>query len=407
MLFLGIVRSLAASGVPYSCVTYDWPGSGPWWSEHSRFFDNEIPISNPAEYAQRAVAELVDSLAPWTGEPPILLPSSDTSLMFLLDNERDFAPVLRVIGDPDFGSFRGDVIDKGRCAQLLEEAGVPAPITASVDRLRDIDAAVKKVPLPAVVKPAVKDYAQSFYRMHGGLKAVSCETAEELRLVLEACVTAGHRLVAQERIPFASASEEIPAYLYVDAHQKPWAYVGAVKERIDPPPFGTATVLRLVDHPDLFECSLRVAEALGWRGMLMVEFIQDERDGEWKVIEVNGRPWLMIDFFRRAGVDFIGALVRDASGGSAPSEVVRLNEGVDPLHIDVETVGDAWASAGRTPTIDSIGTFLDRQHGDISHPFLAPFDRDPGLRRLEDAARRWGLDAGLLVECVESRLGDQ
>ena len=31
----------------------------------------------------------------------------------------------------------------------------------------------------------------------------------------------------------------------------------------------------------------------------MMEFIYDKEDNEWKVIEFNGRPWLMIDFLEK------------------------------------------------------------------------------------------------------------
>ena len=409
MLFLGIIRSFAASGVDYSCITYDWPGAGPWWSSHSNAFRNQIEIANPFDDAPAAVDALGSALA-GADTPPLLLPSSDTSLMFMLDHEERLGPLARLVGSPAFDDYRPDVTDKGRCNAILESAGVAIPISAAVTRVEDIEPAMAKVPVPAVVKPAVKDYGQSFYRRHGGLKAINCETADDLRAALVDGVEQGFPLVAQEKIDFESAADEIPAYIYVDADQTPWAYVGAVKERIDPPPFGTATVLRLVDQPELFEPALAVAKALRWRGMLMVEFIKDRKDDVWKVIEVNGRPWLMIDYFRRSGVDFIGSLVRDMAGEPAPSEPVRLSPDVDPLHVDLATVIDADHDNGIEPSLAGIEALM-HQHpvsaGDLSMPFYAPFDPEPGRRRLTAAAERWNLPPDELFRIVDAAIGNR
>ena len=43
----------------------------------------------------------------------------------------------------------------------------------------------------------------------------------------------------------------------------------------------------------------------------MIEFIYDIKEKKWNVIEMNGRPWLMIDFFRRLGFSFLKLLTLD------------------------------------------------------------------------------------------------
>ena len=46
----------------------------------------------------------------------------------------------------------------------------------------------------------------------------------------------------------------------------------------------------------------------------MIEFIYNTEKKQWGIIEINGRPWLMIDFFRRLGFSFLKLLVNDISG---------------------------------------------------------------------------------------------
>ena len=55
---------------------------------------------------------------------------------------------------------------------------------------------------------------------------------------------------------------------------------------------------RLRDH------GLRLFRALGWHGVAMAEFIRDERNGEFKLIEINPKFWGSLDLPVAAGVDF-------------------------------------------------------------------------------------------------------
>ena len=43
----------------------------------------------------------------------------------------------------------------------------------------------------------------------------------------------------------------------------------------------------------------------------MIECIFNNKKKKWEVIEMNGRPWLMIDFFRRLNFSFLKLLIYD------------------------------------------------------------------------------------------------
>jgi predicted ATP-grasp superfamily ATP-dependent carboligase len=167
---------------------------------------------------------------------------------------------------------------------------------------------------PCVYKPAVKDVGQTFYRVHNMMKAIECEDPQSLEEALHREVDAGFELVVQEKILFDSALEEIPFYVYADEHHEIRLATSAIKEEIRPFPFGTATVLRLDWNPELLFHAKAIVRALKWRGLLMIEFIKDRKDGQWKVVEVNVRPWLFNDFFRQSGFDYLGYLVDDLRG---------------------------------------------------------------------------------------------
>ena len=70
---------------------------------------------------------------------------------------------------------------------------------------------------------------------------------------------------------------------------------------------------RLRDH------GLRLLRALGWHGVAMAEFKYDERDGEYKLIEINPKFWGSLDLAGAAGVDFPWLATRLALGQELPA----------------------------------------------------------------------------------------
>jgi D-aspartate ligase len=58
----------------------------------------------------------------------------------------------------------------------------------------------------------------------------------------------------------------------------------------------------------------RVFEAVHYRGIFSAEFKRDPRDGLFKLLEINTRPWWFIDFAVRCGVDVCRMAYDDAQG---------------------------------------------------------------------------------------------
>lgn len=88
----------------------------------------------------------------------------------------------------------------------------------------------------------------------------------------------------------------------------------ARKRDEDPKPFGSATAIEMVEHPELEELGLSVVRGFGLRGSSHSEFKYDARVGEFKFIEFNPRfAWsAMVQV--AAGVDTIHAAYAEAAG---------------------------------------------------------------------------------------------
>ena len=407
--FLGIVRSCAAAEIPVIAVTFTWPGARRWYSELSCHLSEQHVIANPHEYPDQARAALVAlgaALHRRYGQRLLVLGSSDTNLMFLSDCHAELMPCFRFMGDRDLDAGRFDILHKGRCARLLAEAGVATPLTHAVSTEDDIARAVHEMVYPCIYKPAVKDYGQTFYAAHRGEKAISVDSAAELRQRLEHELACGFELVVQEKIAFDAVTDEIPFYLYADAQGAIRQAATAIKEKIQPHPFGTATVLRLSYHSELLASARAVVEALAYRGILMIEFIRDRSDGVWKVIEINPRPWLFVDFFRRAGLNYLRCLLDDRDDlMPATTEMARPAED-DLVHVSLPPAcGEHFESLGRSPTVDDARDWLASIDGDVSLTYLDPRDRDPGVAEISDFASQWNLEPDTLLAVIDQMVG--
>jgi predicted ATP-grasp superfamily ATP-dependent carboligase len=103
--------------------------------------------------------------------------------------------------------------------------------------------------------------------------------------------------------------------------------------------FGHATTYAItVDIPELEGIARRFLRAMGYYGLSEIEFMRDDRDGKYKLIEMNARPWGWHTLAINAGVDLPYLLYLDATGHS-----VRANgftQGVKWCHLvtDIPTV---------------------------------------------------------------------
>ena len=84
-----------------------------------------------------------------------------------------------------------------------------------------------------------------------------------------------------------------------------------------PPDFGNSTLTVSIPRDDVASAVAsvtRLVEGIGYRGIFSAEFKLDSRDNEFKILEVNSRPWWYIGFAAHCGVDVATMAYRDALG---------------------------------------------------------------------------------------------
>jgi predicted ATP-grasp superfamily ATP-dependent carboligase len=299
---LAIVRSLGRHGVPV-CVLDDEPSI----SRYSRYATRSVRVEN-ARDEEATIAALTDAAERFGMHGWIVFPTRDETVAALARNRERLMETLRV-ATPGWDSVRY-ACDKRETYRLALELDIPIPRTwfpTGLHDLAEVDA------FPAVVKPALKDH---FVRTTGA-KAWRADSRAELEDAYrraERVVGVGAPIV-QELVPGGPGS--IFGYC---AHFTRGRVVGRMVVRYGrqhPPDFGrSATWVETVDLADLDEPSRRFLDAIGYRGLVELEYKLDPRDGAYRLLDVNARTWGYHALGARLGVDFPYLLYQDELGAT-------------------------------------------------------------------------------------------
>lgn len=104
---------------------------------------------------------------------------------------------------------------------------------------------------------------------------------------------------------------------FVDRRGQVCARFARRRLRMYPLDFGNSSFhvsIALQEVKEAVESVDRLLAVLRYRGIFSAEFKFDQRDGLFKILEVNARPWWYVEFAARSGVDVCSLAYRDALG---------------------------------------------------------------------------------------------
>ena len=294
---LAVTRSLGRAG--HEVVVGE--KRSPSLAQSSRFCANRVTYPDPVIAPDDFVAHLAQEIA--ARGVDVLIPIADITT-FLVTQHRDrFRSCAVPFADASVVERAADKVDLMRTAMRV---GVPVPKTIVVTHPPVLPTGA--MDYPVVVKPR-----QSRIRLPQGWVSTNvsyAKDAEQLARDLAARPAHEFPVMLQERIVgsglgvFACYHEGRPVAMF--SHRR-------LRER---PPWGGVSVLAesVALSPRAREYATTLLDELGWRGVAMVEFKVDERDGLPKLMEINGRFWGSLQLAIDAGVDFPNILVRSAMG---------------------------------------------------------------------------------------------
>jgi D-aspartate ligase len=277
--------------------------------------------------------------------------------------------------------------DKRLTYEAADLAGVPVPRTwhpSSADELRSLD-----VVFPVIVKPANSAPLQSAARR----KAFPAETPSQLAEAYElaAGFVGTNGLMVQELVPGAGSSQFSVAVFCRDGEVL--VSMTARRSRQYPVDFGLGSCfVEAVEVPELHPLAAALIGRLGLSGMVEVEFKRDDRDGRYKLLDVNVRAWGWHGLCQDCGVDFPYLQYCETLGLPTPASRVVYGPRWRRLLTDLPAALTemrrgtlspiAYASSFRGPTARSVL--------DLRDPLPAAGDLWVAALRAVAAARRPG-----------------
>jgi D-aspartate ligase len=303
---LGIVRSLGRQGVPV-CVLDDESSI----ARYSRFVTHTQQVAS-----LRTAADVVAALKQLAREREVqgwvVFPTRDEQVAALSQHREELGKIYRV-PTPGWESIRW-AWDKRNTYSLAEKLGIPAPRTWYPRSAADL--AEVEGHFPVAIKPAIKEnfvYATKH-------KAWRADNPAQLRELYDRAarhLPAGEIMI-QDIVPGDGTCQYAYCAFFKDGH--PVASVAVCRRRQHPLEFGrSSTYVETTDLPLLEEYSLRFLREINYYGLVEMEYKRDPRDGEFRLLDVNGRTWGYHTIGEPAGVNFPHLLFADQMGETVAS----------------------------------------------------------------------------------------
>jgi D-aspartate ligase len=304
-LGLGIVRSLGRHGVPI-CVIDDEHSI----SRFSRFTKHSVRVPSLRK-DQQIIKAVLETGARLGLRNWVLYPTREEIVAAFARHRAALIDYYRV-PTPHWTTVQW-ACDKRNTYSLAQKLSIPTPQTwypRSPEELHELEDH-----LPLVIKPAIKEHFIYATRV----KAWRVDTAEQLtNRFEEACrLLPPGEVMIQQLIPGDGRQQ-----FSFCAFFKNGDLLGSMtvqRRRQHPPEFGRAsTFVETVDLPVLESISMRFLRAIDYYGLVELEYKRDQRDGEYKLLDVNARTWGYHTLGYRAGVDFPYLLFADQIGRTLP-----------------------------------------------------------------------------------------
>ncbi|MGB5078127.1 MAG: hypothetical protein WBO17_11660 [Sphingorhabdus sp.] len=274
---LAAARSLGAAGIPV--FASGRTGCRAMRSRHCRM---ALPIPEGLEAPQFWETMLILNPDPRL-DGCVIMVGCDESLEFVEAHEAALRQ--RYVVEEFRPDLRRAMLDKLDTLTLARQAGVPTPNFWAVDTAEDVLKIRDELRFPVMVKPLNSlTFMEDFGRKLFIVREDFAEVVEKVRL----CRQRGHKVMVVEMIPGPDSllssyytyrtTEGALLYNYTKSIIRRW-----------PVNRGGACFHQSEWLPETAEIGRRMFDGIGWQGIGNVEFKRDMRDGQLKIIEVNGR----------------------------------------------------------------------------------------------------------------------
>lgn len=300
---LAITRTLGRLGIPVFNID-----ASPWCPAFFSRYSKGRFLQHPGAESPEWLLQVGRSI----GARSILVPTTDSAARFVADHAARLAE--RFVLPPQNPDLVHAFLSKKDMTELARWHGVPAPATLFPRTRADFLAAPESVGFPLMVKAISGDTLRRDSRS----KVLVRTMAQFLELCAQVSDAALPDLMVQELIP--GGEDTVWMFNgYFDGRSECRAGFTGRKLRQCPVYTGVASLGVCEQNAEVDRCARRFMKALGYSGIVDIDFRYDARDGEYKILDVNPRIGSTFRLFVSAGgLDVARAMYLDLTGQSAP-----------------------------------------------------------------------------------------
>lgn len=300
---LGIARNLSGLGIrvlvvdPVFCISK--------FSRHVDRVHRSPAYGNPEKFIDFLIGLSVQEKL----QKPVIFPTSDIAVRILAKN-RTRLEEHYLVPTPAWEITRL-AYNKKLTYQLATEIGVPIPRTFFPESEEELSEQV--LDFPVILKPAI---TANFYPVTH-LKAIKANDHNELlrNYRYMSSIIDKTEIMVQEII--GGGPKNLYSFCSLFSNGTVMARIMAVRLRQHPMDFGSSsTYVITCNVPQLEELSAQILRKMNYYGLSEVEFMLDERDNTYKLIDINPRTWAWHTLGAKAGVNFSALLYRDMHNDS-------------------------------------------------------------------------------------------
>jgi predicted ATP-grasp superfamily ATP-dependent carboligase len=298
---LSVIRSLGTKGIPIIGLDKDKNQLG----LYSKYCNKNIapdPFLEEKEYIDFLV-----EIGQLLNDKGVLIPSSDIESLAILKNKTKLEKYYHFIMSDLPVSEK--LINKILFYKTLEKLEIKHPKTYYAKNEEEVMEISKEIKYPCIIKPAISCY----FRLDFDAKVVVVNSKEELYynwIKLKEC---NHETLIQEIIyGEAEKMHGLNAYYGKDFCSENVFMYQRIREW--PHFFGNGSFLKKTYEPELKNIVSDLIKNIQYFGIIDAEFKKDEKDGSFKLLEINSRPWMQYSFSAAYGCDVGYFAYMDAVG---------------------------------------------------------------------------------------------
>lgn len=325
---IGAIRSLGRVGVP----TYAMVESRFAPAATSRYLTGRLRGTlNASDSVEELLAGLV-GVGRRIGRAAIALPTDDEAAVLIARHAEELSPWF-ITPNVEPG-LPARLASKIGLRDLCLQHGVATPAAAFPVSLGQVEEFGDQAIFPVIAKcadpwlrldePTLRD--PKIVRSRGELLALATEWGETPNVTL------------QEYLPRAESVDWIFGG-YFNGPSDPEVFGTAVKYRSWPPDGGPTAFARVNENTRLAAEATRFCRAVGYRGIVDMDWRYDRRDDEYKLIDCNPRIGAQFRLLENdAGIDFARALHLGLTGREIPRGRQQVGRGFSAEPYDARAV---------------------------------------------------------------------